>query len=172
MLISNNKQRGFSMIEVLVSLLVIGIGLLGLSGLQIASIKGASNAHSRNVAGMIAFELGERMRANPAGVDGGFYSNTDTCSTNLNQCRGSVCSAKQIARLDVQEVMCGVKKLTKREGGALNLLPNGTVSVTCTGGCNQVDALHDVTVSWSNLNTHKDQSGSSSTESIIVSILP
>jgi len=74
MLKLQKTQHGFSMIEVLVSLLVIAVGLLGLSGLQIASVKGTSNAHSRNVATNLAMELSERMRSNPAGVDDGIHS--------------------------------------------------------------------------------------------------
>ena len=51
----SKSQLGFSMIEVPVSLIVLGVGMLGMSGLQIASMKGSSNAHSRNVASMPAF---------------------------------------------------------------------------------------------------------------------
>ena len=83
MLISKKTQRGFSMIEVLISLIVIGVGLLGLSGLQIASVKGTNNAHSRNVATLLAFEIADRMRANQDGVDGGFYDNDVTCVAPL-----------------------------------------------------------------------------------------
>ena len=169
---SNKSQLGFSMIEVLVSLIVIGVGMLGMSGLQIASMKGTSNAHSRNVASMLAFELGERMRANQAGVDGGFYANNDTCGTTLNQCRSSFCTSEQIARIDVQEVKCGVLKLGKRDGGVANLLSGGTLTVSCVGGCDQPNALHDVAITWGESNVHKDQLGSSSTQAISVSILP
>jgi len=53
MLTVNKKQQGFSMIEVLISLVVIGVGMVGLSGLQIASMRSTNNAHSRNVASML-----------------------------------------------------------------------------------------------------------------------
>ena len=166
------SQRGFSMIEVLVSLIVIGVGMLGMSGLQIASMKGTSNAHSRNIASMLAFELGERMRANPEGVAGGYYANSDTCSTTLNQCRASFCTPQQIARIDIQEVTCGVYKLNNREGGVANLLSGGTLNVSCVGGCDKPNAMHDISISWGELNVHKDQDASNATQSITISILP
>ena len=169
---STKPQHGFSMIEVLVSLVVIGVGMLGMSGLQIASMKGTTNAHSRNVASMLAFELGEKMRANPEGVAGGLYANSDTCGTTLNQCRTSLCTPEQIARVDVQEVKCGVLRYGKREGGVTNLLPGGTLTISCDGGCDQPDAMHDVAITWGDLNVHKDQEGSNTTRTVSVSILP
>jgi type IV pilus assembly protein PilV len=166
------SQRGFSMIEVLVSLIVIGVGMLGLSGLQIVSMKGTSNAHSRNVATMLAFELGERMRANPEGVAGGYYANDDTCTKKLNQCRVSFCTPEEIAHIDVQEVKCGVYKLGEREGGVANLLSGGSLAVSCVGGCDKPKAMHDISISWGELNVHKDQDASNATQSITISILP
>lgn len=179
MLISKKKQNGFSMIEVLVSLLVIGIGLLGLSGLQIASVKGTNNAHSRNVATMLGMEIGERMRANPAGVIGGFYdSNVSnvSCTTAETQCRGTVaCTPQQIARADLQEVMCGVRRNTTgnvREGGAALLLPNGTFNITCNGACSDVLAEHIISMTWSTAKLVDAQDDSDLTQSITIAVTP
>jgi len=179
----NHKQRGFSLLEVLISMVIIAVGLLGLSGLQIASLKGTTNAHSRNVASLLVMELSERMRANPLGVAGAFYDNDVTCDTaNAERdCRNTrVCTPNQTARHDVLEVMCGVKRsATKREGGAAHLLPAGTLQVNCTGSCGAVNAIHNVTLGWSQSLLHKDQNdvdtnadGSSKTLSITTSIIP
>ena len=136
MLISKKKQFGFSMIEVLVSLIIIAVGLLGLASLQITSMKGTNNAHSLNIASMIAMELSDRMRANLAGVNGGFYENDVNCSTNENPCRGTVfCNAQQISRTDVQDMMCGTRRAGKREGGVVNLLPNAVLTVDHNVDC-------------------------------------
>ncbi|WP_299876464.1 type IV pilus modification protein PilV [uncultured Cocleimonas sp.] len=168
----NKKQQGFSMIEVLVSLIVIGVGMLGLSGLQIASMKGTNNAHSRNVASMLIMGLGDKMRANPTGADGGFYDNDVNCTKNETQCRtNTFCSPEKIARLDVQEIMCGIYKSGKREGGVQNLIPGGVLSITCPDGCNVGNAEHTVSISWSGNAVHQDQSGDDleySVESIII----
>jgi len=173
---SRKIQHGFSMVEVLVSLVVIGVGMLGLSGLQIASMKGTNNAHSRNVATMLAMELSDRMRANPNGVTGGFYENDVNCADDESQCRTtSFCSPEQIARLDVQEIMCGVLKSSKREGGALNLLPNGILTVDHGSNCD-ASIVHDdetsITLSWSESNVHKDQAGSVQALSTTICVIP
>jgi len=174
MSISKKKQRGFSMIEVLVSLLVIGVGLLGLSGLQIASHKGTNNAHSRNVATLLAFEIADRMRANQDGVNGGFYDNDVACSTTVNQCRASVCTPENIAKLDVQEVMCGVTKLSKTEGGAANLLVAGSLEIKRNTDCDELSNpnKHKITIGWSESNVHKDQAGGSQDQSVEICIIP
>ena len=62
---SKKLQTGFSLVEILISVLVVSFGLLSLAGLQMTSVKGVNNAHSENVASMLTMELSERMRANP-----------------------------------------------------------------------------------------------------------
>jgi len=172
--ISKTKQRGFSMIEILVSLVVIGVGVLGLTGLQIASVKSTNNAHSRNVATILAMELSERMRANQDGVDGGFYDNDVTCSTTVDQCRESSCTPESIAKLDVQEVMCGVKKLSKQEGGVANLLLSGSLQVKRNVDCTELSDpnKHKITIGWSAFKIHKDQTDTSQNQSIEICIIP
>lgn len=162
------------MIEILVSLVVIGIGMLGLSGLQIATLKGTNNAHSRNVASLLVFEISERMRANQDGVVDGFYDNDVTCSTTVSQCRTSFCTPEEIAKLDVQEVMCGVQKLGKREGGAANLLVAGTLQIERNVDCPELTDLnkHKVTVGWSAAKLHKDQADNIQLQSMEVCIIP
>jgi len=164
---SFKKQSGFSLIEVLISMVIIAIGLLGLSGLQIAALKGTTNAHARNVATLLAMELSERMRANPKGVENGFYDNNVGCHSVEVVCENTRhCSPEETARYDVHQVMCGIMRYDhKREGGAANLLPSGKLQVSCAGGgCGVVNAVHDVKISWSESLLHKkDQSSSSAT---------
>ncbi|MGK0270428.1 MAG: type IV pilus assembly protein PilV [Cocleimonas sp.] len=177
MLVLKKKQRGFSMIEVMVSLVIIVTGVLGLSGLQLATIKGTSNAHSRNVAVMLAMELSDRMRANPVGVAGGFYDNDVGCALAETQCRaGTSCTPQQIARADVQETMCGVRRNnngTVREGGAALLLPSGTLDVACLDvTCDQVLAEHTISISWNNAKLDDNQNDNELTKTIFVQVTP
>lgn len=58
-----NKSAGFSMIEVLVSLLVIVIGVLGLAGLQSKTIPYTQDSAQRNTAIMLADDLVDLMRS-------------------------------------------------------------------------------------------------------------
>ena len=177
MSIFKKKQRGFSMIEVLVSLIVIGVGMLGLSGIQVVSMKGTNNAHSINNASMLAMELSDRMRANPAGVTGGFYENNVDCTAPYeNQCRTTTfCTPQQIARLDVEELKCGVLKNSKREGGVANLLPGAVLTIDHNVDCNPniIDANETtITISWNSANVHVDQVSADENQSMTICTIP
>lgn len=57
-------QRGFSMIEVLVTVLILAIGLLGLAGLQSTALRSNHSAYLRSQATVLAYDIADRMRAN------------------------------------------------------------------------------------------------------------
>jgi type IV pilus assembly protein PilV len=58
------NQRGATLIEVLVAVVVLAIGLLGLAGLQATSVQSNFSAYQRSQASLLASDLADRMRAN------------------------------------------------------------------------------------------------------------
>lgn len=64
------RQDGFSLLEVLVAIVVLALGLLGLAGLQITSLQGGHGAYLRAQAALLAYDMGDRIRANQADIDG------------------------------------------------------------------------------------------------------
>jgi len=174
--IKTNQQSGFSLLEVLISLLVLGIGLLGLGGLQVASLKGTTNAHSRTIATMFAMDLADRMRANPLGVKGGFYGTSVSCSGGA-YCRNSTyCTPQQVAVFDLQEVVCGTKRKSnaERENGIKNTLLNGTLEISCNGDCSAKKAIHNITITWGETKTHPKIASDNliQTQSLVVPVIP
>lgn len=67
-------QRGVSLIEVLVSVLIFSVGLLGLAALQLNSMKANQTAGVRSHATFLAYEMGDRMRAARGDAQAGFYT--------------------------------------------------------------------------------------------------
>jgi type IV pilus assembly protein PilV len=71
-----SRQRGVSLIEVLVAMLIFSIGVLGIALMQIKGAQYTKQAGARTVAVLQARSLTDAMRANPAGVYG--VENTDS----------------------------------------------------------------------------------------------
>ena len=67
-------QLGFSMIEILVSILILAFGLLGLAALQAVAMKNSHSAYYRNQATIMAHEIIDRMRAKPGVANANFAS--------------------------------------------------------------------------------------------------
>jgi type IV pilus assembly protein PilV len=61
-------QKGTSLLEVLVSLVVLSLGLLGYAGLQSVTLKNNHNAYLRSQATSLAYNVLDRMRANRANL--------------------------------------------------------------------------------------------------------
>lgn len=58
------NQSGFSLIEVLISIIILSFGLLGMVGLQAAALQANRDARLQSVATTLARELAEMMRGN------------------------------------------------------------------------------------------------------------
>ncbi|MET0580794.1 MAG: type IV pilus modification protein PilV [Pseudoxanthomonas sp.] len=59
-----SKARGFTLIEVMIAVLVLGIGLLGFALLQTMSVRFAQSANQRTQATNLAYDLLDQMRSN------------------------------------------------------------------------------------------------------------
>ena len=64
----HRRERGFSIMEVLVALLVLAIGLLGLAALQAQGLRFNQDAYVRSQATHITYDIIDRIRANRANV--------------------------------------------------------------------------------------------------------
>lgn len=70
------RQHGFTLVEVLVSLLVLSLGLLALAALQSQSVKSTHSAYLRSQATQYAYDIIDRMRANREAARAGGYDLT------------------------------------------------------------------------------------------------
>lgn len=66
-------QRGFTLIEVLVAVVILSIGLLGLASLQTVTLQRGNGAAQRVEALNYAYDLLDRMRANRSQALAGRY---------------------------------------------------------------------------------------------------
>ncbi len=68
-----HRDNGFSLIEILITVLVLAIGLLGLAGLQGTSLRNNQSAYVRTQATNLAYEIVDAMRANVTVARAGGY---------------------------------------------------------------------------------------------------
>lgn len=66
-------DNGFTLIEVLVTLIVLSVGLLSLAGLQVFGLRTSHSASLRTQATIQSYDIIDRMRANLRGVQNGNY---------------------------------------------------------------------------------------------------
>lgn len=65
-------QSGFSLLEVLITLVIIAIGMMGFAAMMLNSMKNNRTAMERSIATFYAYDIIDCMRANRAGVPNGY----------------------------------------------------------------------------------------------------
>jgi len=109
------RQRGFTLLEVLVALIVLSIGLLGLSGLQTTGLRNNHSAFLRSQATLVTTDILDRMRANREAAKGGDYDINYGATPSHITCTGT-CSKTQVAQMDVELWHAYVDRLPGGEG--------------------------------------------------------
>ncbi|QBR84305.1 type IV pilus modification protein PilV [Legionella israelensis] len=145
-----NQQKGTTLIEVLVSVVVIAIGLLGIAALQGHSTRYNHSAHLRSIAISQVNNMVDRMYANLEGVEAGHYNNITGIPPDPN-C--TTCTLSQIAQRDTNQW-----NTTNAQ-----LLPSGQGTVTVNGN------RHIITLRWDGNRTGATGTGCSGNAAIDLS---
>ena len=130
------NQQGITMVEILVTILIIAVGLLGMASLQFNSLKNLNNSFFQYQAAMHASEMAERMRANIDGITGGNYDSVSVDGSETSASCTSACTASGLASHDIYEW-----------GQAVSGLPDGAATISRTGN------IFTITITWSEQNT-------------------
>lgn len=94
-----SRQRGASLIEVMIAVLIFSIGLIGLAGLLVMATRSNQSAYLRTQVAFLAHNMADRMGANPVGVWGGDYDGAYPVSANQD-CTSAGCTPAQLATHD------------------------------------------------------------------------
>lgn len=167
------SQKGVGMIEVLVTLVILAVGLLGVASLQFVGSFNNKEALARTQAVMLAQQMSERLRASivPSLVTDGFVVNNNyfdpdiynfgnlSCSSGTSDyacfcnvipaaivdCQSNECSADDIAIFDAYQMTCS----------AVSQNPNVEIEVSCVNDSNPGDtdlctagSIHSILVKW------------------------
>lgn len=138
------KSAGFTLLEVMISLMIFSVGMLGLAALQAVGVQENVSAYNRTLAMHQAANMAERIRTNYTAAGSGSYNSVSTTLTSaptscIHQVGSALptCTDAQIAAHDIHE-------WNKRNQ---DLLPAGRGTVGRAGN------LFTVTVMWDEART-------------------
>lgn len=132
------NQCGFSMIEVLITILIMVVGLLGVVAMQMLNIKTVNNTQYRSVATLHAYDMAERMRSNKGGVYADAYEFSTRPSGAASACSGG-CNPTQLASWDAYDWNDSIRSFNSPSSADL---PSGSGKVEKDG------EFYVITVSW------------------------
>jgi type IV pilus assembly protein PilV len=179
--LSARRQRGVSLIEVLVAIVIFSVGMLGIAFMQIKGAQYTKQSGSRTVAVLQARSLAEAMRANPAGVwgvsspdqiaakngdlSGSYYVYDGTSKPDPATCSDTACKQAKQDLLDwLKQLGAGVAAPVGSDGKTANAAALGTVTKDTKTGTLIIAS------SWNGL--IRDTSGASSNDSYSFSFQP
>ena len=93
-----NTNKGFSLVEVLIALIVMSVGMLGIAGLYVQSMQAGRTSMLRHHAVTLAGDIADRIRANPtAGAAYAAAAGADNnCVAQNNDCNVAEMAANDI----------------------------------------------------------------------------
>lgn len=141
------SHQGMTLIEVLVSLVIFSIGMLGIANMLMVSSKSNSSSYAKQQAVQCVADIFDRIRANQQAAIAGNYNVSNINSSGSPTipsapsalCNAVSCSASQLAAYDTWHWLSN--DLTK--------LPNGSGSITTAPAPGAAgNTLVTVTVQW------------------------
>jgi type IV pilus assembly protein PilV len=128
------EQRGFTLIEAMVALIVLSVGLLGIAAMYVETLRANRTSLFRTQAVNFASDVADRMRANrptdAAGVAAGLYNCNGDCEAGDG--RGLIAQ---------DEIEAWVNDIADR-------LPGGSARIEYAIPGANTPAAYDVTISW------------------------
>lgn len=139
------RAGGFTMIEILVTLFILAIGLLGLAGLLFEGMRNNQGSYLRTQASILAYDMADRMRANRAEAQGGSYGGFSTAtiqSTTLPACTGQAAGCTPSDQVTVDQVEWTLQ--VQGTGGDMAMLPGGVGTIAHDAA----SGIYTVTIQW------------------------
>ena len=119
------EEAGITLVEVLVAMLILGVGVMGYAAVQLNAVKLTEDTYSRSQAMAVAQDAIERLRANVDEIaqytDANAWDNVPGWTACLD--RVTACGEANMVQSDI----------TQLNHMATNMLPNGSMKVAqCT----------------------------------------
>ena len=140
----HRAQNGLTLIEVLVTVVISSIGLMGLVALQLQAIQATNDSGNRSQAIWLFNDIVNRIHANEESSSSYLTSSPYVCGAAPTACStyhtgaltvtSANCSSAEMAAWDLHEIACGSPKANGFFGNAVTYLPSAALSITCADG--------------------------------------
>lgn len=141
-------QNGFTLLEVLVTAIILSIGLLGLASLQVFGLRNNQSAYMRSQATLLAYDMSDRIRANMAGFNNGDY-NDPTATEHSNCISTTGCSTADMAEHDMFEWSNTLSSELPSGGGVVCLDSTPDDGIPSSPACDDTSNTYVIKVWWS-----------------------
>lgn len=166
------QAAGFSLIEVLISLVIIAVGMLGVAGIMALSMNNDTSSRLQSLAALEATSMATAIQTNQAyWVNGAGATYSGTAPTASSQaCNGTTaCTASDIASEDLSNWGYTIAQS----------LPNGTGTVDCSTqpqtGTSPAATTCSIGIQWQAnqmANDHQSTTPTSATQSYVLVVQP
>ena len=144
-LMASRPQRGFSLVEVLVAMLVLAIGLLGLAALQTQGVRFNHDAYVRSNATALAYDIVDKLRLNRDNVT--TYTTANFPDRNAEPAGGYTAESPPYNCTGNAARLSGAQADLACWLNGIELgLPLGRATITQQAAPNA--ALYDITIMW------------------------
>lgn len=131
-------QQGFTMVEILVTMVVLAVGLLGIAGLETVSMRMNQSAYFRTQASVIAQDIIGRMRANTPGIQVDAYNGLPDPQRVSDCLTTTGCLPDEMANNDAFDWITSISRILPSGQGmvCIDSTPDdgaGSLSASCDG---------------------------------------
>ncbi|MGH8611708.1 MAG: type IV pilus modification protein PilV [Gammaproteobacteria bacterium] len=144
-----NGSAGFTLIEILISVVVLAIGLLGMAALQMNGLRNNQSAYFRAQATQLAYDMADRMRTNIVeardATSGGTYNNG---ASTANNCATGPCTTAQTTGYDFSQ--WSAELTVQLPSGAGRVCIDGTPNdgTSAVPACDGAGTVYAIKVWW------------------------
>lgn len=129
---NRSNQSGFTLLEILISLVILAIGLLGLASLQATGLKNNQSAYHRSQATQLSYDISDRIRSNIAGLST-YIAITPSSAVAKAGCVAiaGTCAAEDMAQNDLFEWNTTLTNILPKGKGTITTDSSGyTIAIT------------------------------------------
>lgn len=139
-------HRGMTLLEVLVSVVLLSVGMLGIASMLMLSGKTNNSSYAKHKATLCIYDMFDRMRANSQIVAGGSYNVSNISSSGgpgtvpppSADCATATCNPTQLAAYDTWYWLTRM----------VSQLPGGSGSISAAAGAISNTSVVTITVQW------------------------